>query len=126
MGWVHSHRRHGAVFALLALALQIAVSFGHVHLDGVVRAAPHAALTGPHKIALAQASPQAPAQNPGDDDDYCAICASIFLVSTSFVSEPPKLPVPGGFERITHSISIARGIIEPRRFAFQSRAPPAA
>jgi hypothetical protein len=126
MGWVHSHRRHGAVFALLALALQIAVSFGHVHLDGVVRAAPHAAIAGPHKIALAQALPQAPAQNPGDDDDYCAICASIFLVSTSFVSEPPKLPMPGRFQRITHSISIARSIAAPRRFAFQSRAPPAA
>jgi len=126
MGWVHSHRRHGALFALAALVLQIAVSFGHVHLDGVVRAMSHGAIAGPHNIALAQASPQAPAQNPGDDDDYCAICASIFLVSTSFVSEPPKLPVPTGFVRIRHSFSIARGIVAPRRFAFQSRAPPLA
>src|SRR5271154_6820881 len=122
MGWVRSRRRHGALFALLALALQIALSFGHVHLDGAARAANHVAVASPHKIALAQASPQAPAQNPGDDDDYCAICASIFLVSTSFVSEPPKLSVPGRFERITHSISIARGIAVPRRFSFQSRA----
>jgi len=126
MGWVRSRRRHGALLALLALALQIAVSFGHVHLDGAARAANHVALAGPHKIALAQASPQAPAQNPSDDDDYCAICASIFLVSTSFVSEPPKLPVPGGFARIKHAISAARVIAAPRRFAFQSRAPPAA
>jgi hypothetical protein len=114
------------VFALLALALQIAVSFGHVHLDGAARAANHVASASPHKIVLAQAAPQAPAQNPGDDDDYCAICASIFLVSTSFVSEPPKLPVPGGFERIRHAINAARGIAPPQRFAFQSRAPPAA
>jgi hypothetical protein len=126
MGWVSSRRRHGAVFALMALALQIALSFGHVHLNGAGRAANHVALPSPHKIALAQASPQAPAQNPGDDDDYCAICASIFLVSTSFVSEPPKLPVPGGFERIRHTISAAHSIAAPRRFAFQSRAPPAA
>jgi hypothetical protein len=126
MGWVRSRRRRGALFALLALALQIAVSFGHVHFDGAARAASHIALASPHKIALAQASPQAPGQNPGDDDDYCAICASIFLVSTSFVSEPPRLPVPGGFERIRHVISAARGIAVPRRFAFQSRAPPAA
>jgi len=125
MGWVHRHKRHGALFALAALVLQIAVSFGHVHLDGVVGAS-HAATAGMHSITLVRNAPQAPAQNPGDEDDYCAICASIFLVSASFVSEPPKLPAPAGFERIEHSFSVARGIIAPRRFAFQSRAPPAA
>ena len=86
----------------------------------------HVAIAGPHKGAFAQASQQAPAQNPGDDDDYCAICASIFLVSTSFVSEPPKLPVPVGFERIKRIVCVVRGIVEPRRVAFRSRAPPAA
>jgi hypothetical protein len=126
MGWVHRHKGHGALFALAALALQIAVSFGHVHLDGVVRAAPHSTAAGAPKITLAQSSPQLPAQNGGDDDDYCAICASIFLVSSSFVSEPPKLPVPLAFTRIERSFSVARGVIAPRRVAFQSRAPPAA
>jgi hypothetical protein len=125
MGWVYRHKRHGALFALAALALQIAVSFGHVHLDGVVRAASHSTVAGAPKITLAQSSPQLPAQNSGDDDDYCAICASIFLVSSSFVSEPPKLPVPVGFTRIERSFSITRGIIAPRRVAFRSRAPPA-
>ena len=126
MGWVHRHKRHGALFALAALVLQIAVSFGHVHLNGVVRAAPHATVAGAQQTTLAQASGQGPAQNSGDDDDYCAICASIFLVATSFVSEPPKLPVPTGFAMIRHSVTAAHGIAEPRRFAFQSRAPPAA
>jgi hypothetical protein len=126
MGWVYGHKRHGAFLALAALALQIVLSFGHVHLDGIRPAAARAVAAGPHKAAVAQASGQVPAQNPGDDDDYCAICASIFLVSTSFVSEPPQLPVPLGFERIEHSFSVLNGIIEPRRIAFQSRAPPAA
>jgi hypothetical protein len=126
MGWVHRHKRRGALFALAALALQISVSFGHVHLDGIVRTASHAAIAGTHNVALVQATPQLPAQNPGDDDDYCAICASIFLVSTSFVSEPPKLPVPDVFWRIEPSFAAARGIVEPCRVAFRSRAPPAA
>jgi hypothetical protein len=126
MGWVYCHKRRGAYLALAALALQIALSFGHVHLDGLIRAAPHAAIAGTHNVALAQSAPQLPAQNPGDDEDYCAICASIFLVSTSFVSEPPKLPVPLGFARVEHFFSVVRGVIAPRRFAFQSRAPPAA
>jgi hypothetical protein len=124
MGWVHRHKRHGALFALAALALQIAVSFGHVHLDGLVR--PSHALATSHNTVVAQSSQQTPAQNSGDDDDYCAICASIFLVSTSFVSEPPKLPVPDVSWRIEPSFSAARGIVEPRRVAFRSRAPPAA
>ncbi len=125
MGWVHCYKRHGAYLALAALALQIVLSFGHVHLDGTLRAASHVAITRPHNTVIAQTSPPAPAQNPGDDD-YCAICASIFLVSTSFVSEPPKLPVPIGFERIERIVSVARGIVEPRRVVFRSRAPPAA
>lgn len=126
MGWVHRKRRAGAYLAIAALALQIAVSFGHVHLDAVARAAPHDAVAGPHKAAAAQASRQSPVQNSGADDDYCAICASIFLVSTSFASEPPKLPVPDGFARIRHTLAVAGAFLPPRHVHFQSRAPPAA
>lgn len=126
MGWVHRTRRRGALLALAAVALQIAVSFAHVHLHGIGATAPQAALAGAHKVAAVQASRQGPAQNPRADDDYCAICASIFLVSASFVSEPPKLPVPDGFERIGLRFSVAGAILSPRRVYFQSRAPPAA
>lgn len=125
MGWVHRHKRRGAYFALAALLLQIVISFGHVDLDGAV-AGEHLAIGAAHKIVVAaKASPQAPAQNT-DDDGYCPICASIFMVSTSFVSTPPALPVPDGFERIKHSVRISRGVSPPLRLAFRSRAPPAA
>jgi hypothetical protein len=123
MGWVRGHIRHGALFALAALALQIVLSFGHVHLNGMRPVSQHAA--APH-VTLAQASDQAPAQSPSDDDDYCAICASIYLASTSLAAHAPPLPVPLAWHRITHALSVSRGIIAPRRVAFQSRAPPAA
>jgi len=135
MGWVHRHKRHGALLALAALALQIALAFGHVHLNNAypsnlnLRASAggsRAAITAQHHNVLAKASPQAPAQTPADDDDYCAICASIFLASTSFTPAPPALPVPVGFHRIEHSFDNTQCCAEPRRFAFQSRAPPAA
>ncbi|MGC1777085.1 MAG: hypothetical protein WBB34_04010 [Xanthobacteraceae bacterium] len=103
--------------------LQIAISFGHVDLDGAV-VGDHLALSAAHRIAVtATTSPHAPA--PNTDEGYCPICASIFLVSTSFVSVPPALPVPQGSYRIKHSVSIARGVTIPRRVAFRSRAPPA-
>ena len=128
MGWVSSHKRHGAGLALVALALQIVLSFGHVHLENFdgARAAHFAGVDG-HHAALTQASRQAPVQNPGDADDYCAICASIFLASTSFVAEPPQLPVPVGFERIALTFDADQGMTAPPRYVlFQSRAPPAA
>ncbi len=124
MGWVHSHRRRGAYLALAALLLQIVISFGHVDLDGAV-GADHLTLGGAHKI-VATTSHRGPAQNNGGDDGYCPICASIFLVSTSFVSTPPQLPVPDGFYRVRRSITVSRGVTTPLRLAFRSRAPPAA
>jgi hypothetical protein len=125
MGWVHSYKRYGASLALAALALQFALSFGHVHLNGSSRAAAVAVAVA-HGKAVAQASRQIPAQNPSDDDDYCAICASIYLASTSFAPLPPQLPVPIGFSRVEQSFVAAFGIIAPRRVVFRSRAPPAA
>lgn len=125
MGWVYCQRRRGAYLALAALVLQIAVSFGHVDLDGIV-GPDHLTLSGLHQTVVAKASNRGPAQAPGDDDGYCPICASIFMVSSSVASEPPQLPVPDGFERIKHSVSIAHGVFTPLRVAFRSRAPPAA
>lgn len=125
MGWGHRYRRHGAYLALLALALQIVLSFGHVDLGGIVGST-HLTLAGKQNTAVAQAPQPGPAQTSGDDDGYCPICASIFLVSNSFVSEPPKLPVPDGFERTILAISVDRGISTPRSIVFRSRAPPAA
>jgi len=124
MGWVRSHTRRGAWFALMSLALQIVVSFGHVDLDGAV-GPDHLALSGPHRAVLAKASQPGPSPVTGDDG-YCPICASIFLVSTSFVSEPPQLPVPDGFERIRHAVGIVCAVTIPLRVAFRSRAPPLA
>jgi hypothetical protein len=124
MRWVHRSRRHGAYLALLALALQIVLSFGHVDLSGIIGPT-HLTLAGKQNTVGAQAQP-GPVKTSGDGDSYCPICASIFLVSNSFVSEPPKIPVPDGFERTIHSIRIDRGTSTPRSIVFRSRAPPAA
>jgi hypothetical protein len=131
MNWVHRHKRRGALLSLAALALQITLAFGHIHLNDLhlrgATSGSHGTAIAPHRAALAQTSPQAPARNSNDDDDYCAICASIFLVSSSFTPTPPALPVPVGFQRIEHSFDNAHGCTEPRRrLAFQSRAPPTA
>jgi hypothetical protein len=123
MGWVDRHKRHGAVLALIALALQITIAFGHVHLHAFAQN-PHA--TSVQRAALADAKSHAPVQIPADNDDYCAICASIFLASSAFAPAPPQLLVPANFQRVKHSLKSARPLTVSLRLAFRSRAPPAA
>jgi hypothetical protein len=122
MRWVHN-RRLGSWLALVALALQMVVSFGHFHRDGVHHTYPAPAVSG----SGAQAS-QLPAPHAGNDgdDDYCAICATIYLAATSFLPPAPELPVPLVSQAIEHFDRVAALLIAPRRAPFQSRAPPLA
>jgi Protein of unknown function (DUF2946) len=118
-----SNRGFSTWLALFALAVQMVISFGHVHLDGIHGAYPAAAATGfkPHAQAL-------PAQPPGDDDDdaYCPICASLYLTANSFMPAAPLLPLPSVSNLVKHFDRKAPVFVAPRRLAFQSRAPPLA
>lgn len=124
MGWVHGHRRLGAYLALAALLLQIVISFGHVDLGGVF-GIDHLVVGGPHKTVVAKTSQRAPAQNNGDDDGYCPICALIQLASTSAPSLAPPLPIPaklGG--TILETPEAQRIVVVSTVYSFQARGPP--
>jgi len=121
MSWVNRKRRFGCHLALVGLALQLILSFGHVHLDGLsggsaaVRAA----------TAIVPGSQPSPAHHPTNDaGDYCAICATIHLTSTSSLSYGPQLAAPFVAQAIEHFDQVAFLFVAPRRTAFQSRAPP--
>jgi len=123
MRWIRANRRFGSQLALFALAVQLVLSFGHIHREdiyGPVRASAAAAA-----VPAADKS-QAPADRPAKhSDDYCAICASIALLSTSFVAAPPQLPLPFASHAVDQVDRVAVVFIAPRRAPFQSRAPPA-
>ena len=122
MKWFRSNIRNGAKLALLALLVQLALSFGHVH--GL---APQASATQSVLTADTKAKPQpAPAKHDSDQTtDVCAICAVMAMASTMLFSAPPILLLPDAVQipqRITdaefaHLISAGT--------AFQPRAPPA-
>jgi Protein of unknown function (DUF2946) len=121
MRWLRYDGRLGSWLGLVALAIQLAVSFGHVHIDSVQRADVSSAALG----RQSQAAQSLPAQQPGDeDDDYCAICASIYLASNSFVPQAPQLPVPVVSQPVEHFGRTAVIFVPSRRSPFQSRAPP--
>jgi hypothetical protein len=121
MRWVRTKRRSASWLALAAMTLQLILSFGHLHLDLAASDA-QAATVAPTKTA---AVPTTPAQHPtNDSDDYCAICATIHLASSSFLPDAPQLPVPFVSQTIEHFSDVVVVFVTPRRTAFQSRAPP--
>jgi hypothetical protein len=102
---------------LLALALQLVLGFGHVHLDGV----------GGHSSTRVEASGgavPAPASNPDRADDYCAICALVHLAGALVPAEPPSLSLPVVFGRWLPDAAPKLGLTSPTPAYFAARAPP--
>jgi hypothetical protein len=91
MRWFRSHSFGLTSVALLALACQFVLSFGHVHLDRtagfstgrVIAAAVGSAVAAPAgKVALADLPASPREKNPDSlGDDFCAICANISLAA---------------------------------------------
>jgi hypothetical protein len=123
MRWVRTNRRWSSWLALAAMALQLALSFGHIHLEQLASRSGIASVVA----SKASTSQQDPAQRPTNEaDDFCAICATIHLVSSSFLPDAPLLPMPFSFRNIEHFDSLTFIFVSPQRAAFQSRAPPLA
>src|SRR5262245_65436574 len=94
MGWFRSHSRLGSYLALVALAFQLAVSFGHVHLDHVAPAAAGAtALAGAPPPSEEVKTPR-PTGRENLADELCLICTLIHLAGTMMPAGPPSLPLP--------------------------------
>jgi len=127
MRWVRAKRKFGGRLALFALAVQLTLSFGHIHPEdifGPARAAAHAAVALP---AAGYFRPLSTDQHSSHNDDYCAICATMYLLNSSSVPEAPQLrPLPFVSQPIEHFDGVTAVFIAPRRAPFQSRAPPLA
>jgi hypothetical protein len=147
MKWFRSNIRLGSRLALLALAIQFLLSFGHFH-EGSVQAASasmEAKPSGLHHVAVAQLGApdralQAKAQTvlspvrsktsdhvpPGHAGDDCAICAVMALAGTVVDAAPPLLLSPHA--TAFSYLAADDWFVEPHsaRVAFQPRAPPIA
>jgi hypothetical protein len=121
MRWIRTNRRFGAWCALWALALQIVLSFGHVHAFYGFR------LNGVFQVQAADPARQDPASKAASlAAEYCAICA---VIKMGAATVPPETPGPG-IPVMTGGVQLA-----PRTEAtawtlahllFQARAPPQA
>jgi hypothetical protein len=115
MNWFRSNIKRGSRLALLALAIQFALSFGHFH-GLVAQAAP----------AIAQTSQQTPANQDSDQQpaDPCAICAVMALANAAMFATPPVLLLPRAVEFLYLATDAEFVHLDHGRVAFQPRAPP--
>jgi hypothetical protein len=133
MKWVRSNIRDGAWLALIALALQVALSFGHVHgfvprtTSFVTLAQTSGDSAGPaHQVQLR--ADQAPVDRDDGQQqpaDACVICAVMAMAQAMLLSPAPVLDLPQAvtFRPVPAEVSLA--VLAAAEAAFQARAPPA-
>jgi hypothetical protein len=121
MNWFRSNIKHGSRLALIALAIQFVLSFGHFH--GIAaRAAPSV-----KSIAQTANQDQQPWSSHDSDQqpvDPCAICAVMALANAALFATPPLLLLPQAVE-FSYLVTDAAFVhLDHGRVAFQPRAPP--
>jgi hypothetical protein len=131
MRWWRSHLRLGSRLALFALAVQFALSFAHVHLEGFasspssISARIAALVDGPQPVALPSDQTAPSKQNRhGQTPDFCAICSVIHLAGTLVPSAAPALPLPETIGAVRFDPRAERQFAGARPAFFQARAPP--
>jgi hypothetical protein len=120
MSWLRTNRRFVGTLALLALALQFTLSFGHIHLRDFV---------GVPGIAVAQAQPTDtnPTGDPGNGhstDDYCLICATANLAGTLVLPSQIALVLPVASTDTSYEHFCAAFCSRIDHALFRARAPP--
>jgi hypothetical protein len=127
MFWLRSRMRIGSWSALLALIIQLVLSFGYLHLDGIhprPGAAPLARQwTAPAKFLVAPTDPAQ--QSPADlADDFCAMCSIARLAGVPAAA--PVLPVPTRTRHIEFDLRVDLAWTAASERFFHARAPPMA
>jgi hypothetical protein len=117
MNWFRSNIQHGSRLALVALAIQLALSFGHFH-----------GITAQAAPGISQAAqPQQPASDHDSDrqpNDGCAICAVMAMANAVTFATPPLLLLPQAVEFSYLTTDTEFVHLNAVRVAFQPRAPP--
>jgi hypothetical protein len=124
MGWFRSNRSLVTWLAFFALACQLLLSFGHVHLGkfGGGAAEWAAAQTGDASTSV---SPLLPQKNPtGLAGDFCAICANINLVGSVVLPILAIILIPGLFTEILRWSLAASEPASFHHLPVRARGPP--
>jgi hypothetical protein len=117
----------GSYLALFALAFQLAISFGHVHLDHIAPASADAtALASAQRSGDDLNAPSSPAGREDVADDCCPICTLIHLAGALVPAETPSVALPNVFGQPRLELDAEFDLTASQAALFQARAPPIA
>jgi hypothetical protein len=119
MIWFRTKLKHCAALALMALALNFALAFGHCHLDGGRGHLAVASLLG----SSGSEGGTVPVNTNGDDDG-CAICRAVAAIGTAVASTPPALPVALSYARLARGPANELVVRQSTRADVRVRGPP--
>ncbi|SRR5579871_5883687 len=121
MRWFRDNLGHGSWLALLALAINLGLSFDHVH-------ARHGKCTESGLISLVAAVASHDGQtqgHPNDLADYlCPICTAAAAMASPLASAPPLPRIEFASISFDRRVEAVLAIDQPPTAAFQSRGPP--
>jgi hypothetical protein len=121
MRWFRRNVRFGSWCALAALAVQLILSFGHLHVaSSTISAAAMGAA-----VASTPTSPHVPAKPAKHLADYCTICASIHLAAL-LTTEPSSVLAPHRSGAVRLTVGLETTPSTHFGLPFNARAPPLA
>ena len=131
MHWFRSHSRLGSGLAIFSLALQLALSFGHIHLRDIFGTA-HASISIAASTEASRSDEQHARAIPTDrtshehEDEYCAVYAINNLLGSAQITQPPPLPLPLPclFRFVGFSAGYEADLAELHHGLSRARAPP--
>jgi len=124
MRWFRTNMRFGACSALLALALQITLLFGHVHLNPIAPLGINAKAVASVDVPGGARAPAAPKSQHRSAGDFCAICSLIQLAGQVLPSASKPLPLPIALPCIVVQPCAQLALAQSQCGCFQARAPP--
>jgi len=133
MKWFRGKIRQGTSLALLALAINLTLSFGHIHLDGLNLKGLRGGGTtaGILLSAISHRDTTSTSKTPagkhdGHPDDLCPICMAQAALGTGLAAAAPLLPIDLSYIAFDPDIAVEQAIPQRPRAGFQSRGPPLA
>jgi hypothetical protein len=121
MRWFRDNIGRGSWLALLALVVNLGVSFGHVH--AIEACSKHGLIPAVAAVASHDGRTQGH-HHHGNVDYFCPICAAAAAMASPLASAPPALPVEFAGITLDRPIASVLAVAQPPRAAFQSRGPP--
>ena len=120
MRWIRDNVRHGSWLALVAIAINLALSFGHVHVAG---------RASDRNLIVAAIGVSDRGNVPGHSDDpradyLCPICIASGAIANAMAASPPVIPLQLTATVVDRTIPPVRLVIALPRAPFQSRGPP--